>query len=314
MLSLAKGVLSAAVIIAILTFFAIGLYKSWDSLGDYRFSWGYALLLAFMSLCSILLSAAVYFAILRAMKINVTLKEAVGSHAIGDFSSYLPGRVWNVLVRWRVIRDKMRLADSVVAISIEAVLLIISAMIVFLLGIFFDKGLFVKYAPPVYIFLPILLLMIHPRVLSFFMNIALRLLKKKPLTISIKLKDMALIALICVVYWAVYGLALFFAISSIYPASFAIIPKVIIANASSWVIGFLAALTPAGLGVKEGLTVLLLSSTVPKAQLIASTLFARLVFMLVHFGVVAVCLAYMLKLHKFKNIKSLLEVEKNEKA
>lgn len=309
-----KKTLSVLLLIGIFSFFAISLHKSWNSLGDYGFSWGYAALLAFASLCSILFSAVVYFVILRAMKINVTLTESISSHAIGDFSSYLPGRVWNVLVRWRIIKDKMRLADSVVAITIEAVLLIISAMIVFFLGVFFDKTLFLKYAWLVYVSLPLLILLIHPKVLSFFMNIALRILKKKPIIINIKLKDMALTALICIAYWAVYGFTLFFAIASIYPIGFAMIPKVLIANASSWVIGFLAALTPAGLGVKEGLTVLLLSSSVPKAQLIASTVFARIVFMLVHFCFVAICVAWLIKSHKFKNIKSLFSKEDDAMA
>ena len=62
------------------------------------------------------------------------------------------------------------------------------------------------------------------------------------------------------VYWAVTGLAFAALVASIYPLAMADVPLVVAAYAAAYAAGFLALLTPAGLGVREGVLVVALLS------------------------------------------------------
>ena len=83
------------------------------------------------------------------------------------------------------------------------------------------------------------------------------------------------------VYWAVTGLAFAALVASLYPLAPADVPLVMAAYAAAYAAGFLALLTPAGLGVREGVLVVALAPVLPAGPALVVALLSRVWMMLV---------------------------------
>jgi uncharacterized membrane protein YbhN (UPF0104 family) len=83
------------------------------------------------------------------------------------------------------------------------------------------------------------------------------------------------------VYWAVTGLAFATLVASMYPLDVSDVPLVVAAYAAAYAAGFLALLTPAGLGIREGVLVVALAPVLPAGPALVVALVSRLWMMLV---------------------------------
>lgn len=75
--------------------------------------------------------------------------------------------------------------------------------------------------------------------------------------------------------WMCQGLAFFLFINSLFPVPFSQLYPISGAYTLAWLIGFLSIVTPGGLGVREGILTLLLSSYMPAAQAMLCVLLYR---------------------------------------
>jgi glycosyltransferase 2 family protein len=82
------------------------------------------------------------------------------------------------------------------------------------------------------------------------------------------------------VYWTVTGLAFAALVASLYPLAAADVPLVVAAYSAAHAAGFLALLTPAGLGVREGVLVVALAPVLPAGPALVVGLVARVWMML----------------------------------
>jgi uncharacterized membrane protein YbhN (UPF0104 family) len=89
-------------------------------------------------------------------------------------------------------------------------------------------------------------------------------------------------------YWAVTGLAFAGLVASMYPLPAADVPLVVAAYAAAYAAGFLALLTPAGLGVREGVLVVALAPVLPAGPALVVALVSRLWMMLVELAGAAI--------------------------
>jgi uncharacterized membrane protein YbhN (UPF0104 family) len=93
---------------------------------------------------------------------------------------------------------------------------------------------------------------LHPRVLNALLTIALRLLKRNPVELSLRYRDILLITLAWCGSWIIAGCAFFILLRAIWPDTpFAILPICIGIYAVAWDIGFVSFITPSGLGFRE---------------------------------------------------------------
>jgi uncharacterized membrane protein YbhN (UPF0104 family) len=83
------------------------------------------------------------------------------------------------------------------------------------------------------------------------------------------------------VYWAITGLAFAALVASLAPLPAGDIPLVVAAYAAAYAAGFLALLTPAGLGIREGVLVVALAPVLPAGPALVVALLSRLWMMLV---------------------------------
>jgi hypothetical protein len=82
-------------------------------------------------------------------------------------------------------------------------------------------------------------------------------------------------------YWVVTGVAFAALVASLYPLAASDVPVVVAAYAAAYAVGFLALLTPAGLGVREGVLVVALAPVLPAGPALVVALISRLWMMLV---------------------------------
>jgi uncharacterized membrane protein YbhN (UPF0104 family) len=83
------------------------------------------------------------------------------------------------------------------------------------------------------------------------------------------------------VYWAITGLAFAALVASLAPLAAGDIPLVVAAYAAAYAAGFLALLTPAGLGIREGVLVVALAPVLPAGPALVVALVSRVWMMLV---------------------------------
>src|SRR5215218_9741721 len=90
------------------------------------------------------------------------------------------------------------------------------------------------------------------------------------------------------VYWAVTGLAFAALVASLHPLAPGDVPVVVAAYAAAYAAGFLALLTPAGLGVREGVLVVALAPVLPAGPALVVALLSRVWMMLVELAGAAI--------------------------
>jgi hypothetical protein len=89
-------------------------------------------------------------------------------------------------------------------------------------------------------------------------------------------------------YWVVTGLAFAALMAALHPLAVADVPLVMAAFAAAYAAGFLALLTPAGLGVREGVLVVALAPVLPAGPALVVALVSRVWMMLVELAGAAV--------------------------
>jgi uncharacterized membrane protein YbhN (UPF0104 family) len=109
-----------------------------------------------------------------------------------------------------------------------------------------------------------LLVVLHPRILSALLNIALRLLKRKPVVLTLRYIDILLVMLAWCASWIVAGSAFYVLLLALWPHTPLIaLPICIGIYAIAWDIGFVSFITPSGLGFREGAVIGLFALALP---------------------------------------------------
>jgi len=181
---------------------------------------------------------------------------------VSQLGKYVPGKLLSVAGgMWLLKKQNVPVAVGM-------------AINVMLMGLYVVVGLMV--AAPLVIFEKLTLLgpltwlwsllvlaggvvMLHPRVFVGAINFGLRRLGREPLASRLRLRDYGgPLAMVCF-QWPLIGMAFWLTARSVGDVPLARAPFVISASALAVTIGFVAVFTPAGLGVREGLLLLLLA-------------------------------------------------------
>jgi len=93
-------------------------------------------------------------------------------------------------------------------------------------------------------------------------------------------------------YWGLTGLAFAALVRSIFPLAPSAVPLAVAGYAAAYAVGFLSLLTPAGLGVREGVLVLALGPVLPAGPALVVALVSRLWMMV--FELLGATVAYLL--------------------
>jgi uncharacterized membrane protein YbhN (UPF0104 family) len=182
---------------------------------------------------------------------------------------YVPGKVWFALGRiYLCQREGVPKGVATVAIGLELALVLGSALVVFGLATWVSPSLAAeRYAIGLWL-IPIILVGLHPSV----MRAVLRRVRRVRVPLEIKYREVLGLLGVYVICWVVYGLGFYLVGTSLVVGGVLPdlgngtlsdgLPAMVGINSLSWAGGFLSLVTPAGLGVREGISSVILRDMV----------------------------------------------------
>jgi len=252
------------IFLAIVFFVGKNWNQEWHDLMTHRFQLNpWLLVLAF--LCFLLQEVSyglIWRAVLARLGFLLNLRPCLRIYLASEFVRYIPGNVWHVLTRllW-VGKYGVSRPVAFASITIELITKLAAGALIFAVSLLFWSNISavstLAQGTPLLIVLGVasilaLLIGLHPRVLNALLTVALRLLKRNPMELPLRYRDILLITFAWCGSWIISGCAFFILLRSLWPGTpFALLPICIGIYAIAWDIGFVSFITPSGLGFRE---------------------------------------------------------------
>ena len=256
------------IIIAIVFFFlARILYRDWNKISTYDWDVNYYLLVfsfILMVVSSIVIGLG-WNLILRLLGAVVGYRKALKIYLLTELGKYIPGKIWTMVGKVYLLEkegvDGVKAATSV---GVRLAIHVVSGLLIFLVSLlFWTPAESVRRVYFLFFLLPLGLLFLHPSVFGRTLNFALKRLKRDSIKFTLKYEHIILLIFFWCGWWVLTGISIYFLIVSIYPLSSTLLPAIIGICAITWLAGFFSFIVPAGLGIIEGMVVLLLSLYLP---------------------------------------------------
>jgi hypothetical protein len=235
------------------------LYKfDFLSLSELKIDIPFTLLSVLMLWIGFYLSTNSWRVSLNAHGFNISSKEAIYSHGISVFAKYMPGKIWVILGRASIISEKGLPLMQLATISLrEQLLYLLLGLIISLVALpFLSVSIWFSILVILGVFALGLFLFsqwVHEKVTYLF----LKLFKKELNIPFIPMNDALPMVLAIMSYWVFWGLGFYFLVRAVSPdAGF----LVAFAFPMSVSCGLLAIFMPGGIGVREGIIVMFLTS------------------------------------------------------
>src|SRR6266852_3584259 len=227
---ISKRVLQIGLPIVILAVFLYQLKKDWTQLTAHSFQWNpWLLALAFLGFMLQELSyGLIWRTILARLGSRLGLRVCLRIYLASEFVRYIPGNVWHVLTRilW-VGKYGVSRPIAFASMTVELITKLAAGALVFAVSLVFwgNAGavgsLFrgsLTIVLGVVLFLA-LLIILHPRILNGLLNLALRLLKRNPVVLTLRYSDILLVTLAWCLSWFVAGCAFFVLVLALWPGT-----------------------------------------------------------------------------------------------
>lgn len=273
-----QKVVSIIIILIIFYFLITTLISNWQKIPFAELRFGpFSLLLSFVFLFIYFLMLALGWEnIVKELGGTIQFPKAFWIISTSQIAKYVPGGIWYTLGRVYLCRtEKVRGEIIVLSVILETCILMLTNLVLFLISVVFLKDAALLSPLLSVVFIIVLLVVLYPPLLNRFVNIAMKILKRP--VIKLEMKYLHLLRL-CVYFfgvWLAQIIGFFLLINAIYPVSAPQIFSLAAAYTLSWITGFIVLFAPGGLGVREGMMSLLLSSQLPLPLAIGMSFIAR---------------------------------------
>ncbi|MDA3780463.1 MAG: lysylphosphatidylglycerol synthase domain-containing protein, partial [Bacteroidales bacterium] len=228
------------------------------SFSKIRFNYTYLIFSVILLWLGFFVSMLSWWNILRMYNIKVKPLFAVYSHGISVFAKYIPGKIWVILGRAYKVSTKNFSLKFVSALSLkeQLIYLLLGLLVSFPAVLIYDK--FSYYSLLVFVSIIGLSVLLFSKIFhAFVVNIFERVFKKKIHIPLLEFNKSLRVSGLILVYWGIWIFAFYFFVR-------AILPEVSFISAFAFPIsvsyGVLAIIMPGGIGVREGIMVLFLTS------------------------------------------------------
>jgi glycosyltransferase 2 family protein len=185
---------------------------------------------------------------------------------VGQLGKYIPGTIWPVLAQMEMGRDLgVPRARSAAAFFLMMPIQLATGLLVTLVTLGWDRYGWLL------LFIPLLLVLLEPKVINAVIGYALRRLKREPLERPLTRRGMLTALGWALTGWIAYGVHLYF----VAPQGGLVFA--VGAFALSWCLGILTFVIPAGAGVRELAMVTILAPHLDQGAAIAVALSSRIV-------------------------------------
>lgn len=190
---------------------------------------------------------------------------------LSEFKRYVPGSVWSVLGRVQSSQQLGHPPNVVLAgVSLEIVFISLTSLLLpaaLLVGL----PVFGFWRWVILAAIPILLVVIHPRVLSVLFRIGFRIIRKEAPVLTESLGEQLRVLVVYLAGWVSYGFGALFTSLAFVTLPTADLWRIFASFILAWSIGYVSLVTPMGLGIREGALLVLLGPILgaPVAGLLA---------------------------------------------
>ncbi|MFI6918675.1 lysylphosphatidylglycerol synthase domain-containing protein [Nonomuraea spiralis] len=269
--SLPRRLLRFGFLAVALAFGVWAVARQWDAVvaGFARLSWP-ALAGSLVAVVAALLGAMLTWRTLLAdLGSPLPLRPAAKVFFVGQLGKYIPGAVWPVLAQMEMGRDLgVPRPRSAAAFFLMMPVQIASGLLVTLVTLGWDRFGWVL------LFIPLLLVLLEPKVINGVIGFGLRKLGRDPLERPLTRRGMLTALGWALAGWAAYGVHFYF----IAPQGGLLFA--VGAFALSWCLGIVTFVVPAGAGVREVAMVAVLAPVLDSGAAIAVALSSRIVIVL----------------------------------
>lgn len=280
------------VVAAIFAFIGRGIVDGWEELTEAHLSFRVAWLLASIVLLGLYMigRALVWHYLTTLLGCAIPVAQAIMAWFHSQLGKYLPGKVFLYLGRLHYYTRHGQGAGRVsLAFGLELVATFSASILTVLIAaLTIESSRIDALRPAMAGALAIFLLILHPRILTIVIEIAARILRRKPFPITLRYVELLRFVALYMVNWIVFGLSLYAFINSF----FAIAPNSVLFLAGAFslasLLGMVAILVPSGLGVREGVLGVFLIQLMPQPVALAAALAARIWFTMVELVGVAI--------------------------
>jgi uncharacterized membrane protein YbhN (UPF0104 family) len=282
-----------------LSFLGYGLARNWTdtraALGQLSW-WALAASLAAV-LAGYLLMLIAWWIILGGLGSRLPFGVAARVLYVGQLGKYIPGSVWAFAAMMELARDHgapPRRTFSATALglvtSLGCALALAAATLPQVIG----------QAWYLVALIPLILVGLHPRVMTWGLNLALRIARKEPLDRVLSGADMLRAAMTTMAGWVLYGLQAWILVAALspgggsgiggmytgggsgiggmYTSGLALFGVAAGSYALAWATGILTVVVPAGIGVREGAMVLALAPVLDTPRALVVAVITRVTF------------------------------------
>lgn len=282
-----KNIFGAVIVAIIIFLFIKTLVANWSQVQDFEFDLNIPLYIfsTLILIFVVVLWSVFWNLLLRDLNFKqLSFIDSFNIQVQAWFGKYIPGKVGIIGIKFYLGQEK-GIDNTTVGISViyENIFQIVSAFLVSIPILFYYSFKELGDNPLLYQILPLLFIIglfvfIHPRVFFYFANLGLRLFKKQPISADFFLSISQIIKYVTLYSLGIVlnGIAFFLFINSITSVSFEFLIPIIGIYNFAGIIGMLAVFVPAGLGVREGIIVLLLQAYMPLEIVIFISILSRL--------------------------------------
>jgi uncharacterized membrane protein YbhN (UPF0104 family) len=261
------------IIIGLIFYFLIrALVTNWNQVKDFEWKFNYPLLIIsfLLQITAFCWLVKVWGMVLRHTGSSISYLQLFKVWFYSNLGRYLPGKVWQFLgmvylLEKRGVPKRNSISTAILAQSFSVISGLLVAFVFLgadLYSQFLSKNPGLVLVLAAFVIL-ILIIICFPKLLGKIINSGLGILKREKISLDIASKDVIIYILAYSVSWLLFGLAFLVFIKAIAQASFNMYPGITGAFAFAFNIGFLALFVPGGIGVREGILVVLLSSMFP---------------------------------------------------
>lgn len=293
----AGSVLTALLIIIPVYYLGRSLWVNWQTLtsAEIEIDWArMALSLAILMAAFALFPSGTIIG-LRGLGVRLNYGQAYFGYHGSQLGKYIPGRIW--VIPGRAMTMKRFGVDAVTAAAstlIDMYVLVAAGILVYVpvlwtagQGTMHQLGLLALL-----LCIPLLVSIVFPSVLNKLFALGMKWVGRGEMTFHFAWYHFALMLVNDLALWVISGFGLYLLADSFSPLTLSQLPVVIGAMGFSWVLGTLSFLTPAGLGVREGVMGVLLAGILPVPLPALVAILSRFWWSLADFG--SIGLAFLL--------------------
>jgi len=277
-----KNVISFLVISLILFYLLSFLYKNWLKVSTFDFQLKYSYLFISFPLLFVFFFLRVYCwkLILKKMNIVLSLRKSVKVSFLSMMGRYLPGKVWLVLGKIYLSgKEGVPRVEAFASVVMEVMLEVVASIFFFFFFLFsvMDQPLLsLKVIYSLVLIMIVGLVLLYPGLFYRVINIFLYRWKGEEIKACMSYRDIIQLFVFYNFIILIQGSAFYFFVNAIYYVPFDRVLGLTGSLAVAGALGTLSFFTPGGLGVREGILALLLSTYVISPIAVLISLLARL--------------------------------------